>query len=408
MQIIFAFMVSYIWWESQCNYLGGMRNIGQALIFPVRVNGTRFRSAEFPKRFQQDIFHNGSENFEGIIMQMSYGVPAKEGRRLFRMVLRSSMACVFSTLLYMTAQISAQTVNDQTQIDGNFWQTFHHGAIVANGVRLHYVEGGSGAPLLLIPGWPESWYAWRRVMPAFAASGRHVIALDPPGIGDSDHPETGYDLKTVAADIHALVTSLHLYNYVPVDVGGHDVGTWISYAYAASYPQDIRRLVLFDAAIPGVTSLPPGIPSDANNIKTWHFSFNRLDDLPEILVSGHERAYLSWLFAHKMTKPWALTPADLDEYVRIYEKPGAVRASFSYYRAAFSAEGLAQAHEWSQHKLQMPILAVGSENGIGNILPQTMQSVALNVKGDIARGCGHFVEEECPQTVIQEVSDFLR
>jgi pimeloyl-ACP methyl ester carboxylesterase len=193
----------------------------------------------------------------------------------------------------------------------------------------------------------------------------------------------------------------------PIDVAGHDVGTWMSYAYASSYPQDIRRLVLFDAALPGVTQLPAGVPTDTNNVKSWHFSFNRLEDLPEILVSGHERAYLAWLFAHKMTKQWALTPADLDEYVRVFEKPGAVRASFAYYRAAFSSEGLAQAHEWAQHKLPMPVLTVGSEDGIGGILNLTLQSVAVNAKGDIAKGCGHFVAEECPETVVKEISDFL-
>ncbi len=333
--------------------------------------------------------------------------PAESEKQLLKRSFLSGITGLLLCFGVMTAQAPAQNLTDPTQNGGQFWETFHHGTIMVNGVRLHYVEGGSGAPLLLVPGWPESWYAWRRVMPALAASGRHVIALDPPGMGDSDHPETGYDLKTVAADIHALVTSLNLTKDGPLDVAGHDVGTWISYAYASSYPQDIRRLVLFDAALPGVTQLPAGVPSDTNNVKSWHFSFNRLDDLPEILVSGHERAYLAWLFAHKMTKQWALTPADLDEYVRIFEKPGAVRASFAYYRAAFSSEGLAQAHEWAQHKLPMPVLTVGSEDGIGGILNLTLQSVAIDAKGDIAKGCGHFVAEECPETVVKEISDFL-
>ncbi len=334
--------------------------------------------------------------------------PIKTRRQPLKKFLLSGITGVIFCLGAIPAQAQTKDLTDPTQNGSAFWQTFHHGSVVVNGVRLHYVEGGSGAPLLLIPGWPESWYAWRRVMPALAASGRHVIALDPPGVGDSDHPQTGYDLKTVAADIHALTTSLNLAKDGPIDVVGHDVGTWISYAYASSYPQDIRRLVLFDAALPGVTQLPAGVPSDANNVKSWHFSFNRLDDLPEILVDGHERAYLAWIFSHKMTKQWALTPADLDEYVRIFEKPGAVRASFAYYRAAFSAEGLAQAHDWAQHKLPMPVLTVGSEDGVGGLLQQTLQGVAINVKGDIAKGCGHFVAEECPEIVVKELSGFLR
>jgi pimeloyl-ACP methyl ester carboxylesterase len=341
------------------------------------------------------------------IMSTSSPSLAKSEKQLLKRSFLSGITGLLLCFGVMTAKAPAQNLTDLTQNGGQFWETFHHGTIMANGVRLHYVEGGNGAPLLLVPGWPESWYAWRRVMPALAASGRHVIALDPPGMGDSDHPETGYDLKTVAADIHALVTSMNLTKDGPIDVAGHDVGTWMSYAYASSYPQDIRRLVLFDAALPGVTQLPAGVPTDTNNVKSWHFSFNRLEDLPEILVSGHERAYLAWLFAHKMTKQWALTPADLDEYVRVFEKPGAVRASFAYYRAAFSSEGLAQAHEWAQHKLPMPVLTVGSEDGIGGILNLTLQSVAVNAKGDIAKGCGHFVAEECPETVVKEISDFL-
>ena len=169
---------------------------------------------------------------------------------------------------------------------------------------------------------------------------------------------------------------------------------------------DIRRLALFDAALPGVTPpAPAGIPDYATTVKSWHFTFNRLDDLPEILVQGHEREYLTWIFMNKLTKTWAITPADLDEYVRIFKEPGAVRASFSYYRAAFSPEGLAQSHAWAQHKLEMPVLAVGSENGVGDILFQTLRPVAVDVTGAIAKGCGHFVHEECPDIVIEDISN---
>ncbi len=292
--------------------------------------------------------------------------------------------------------------------DAAFWQTFHHGSVTVKGVRLHYVEGGAGTPVLLVPGWPESWYAWRHVMPALAASGKRVIAIDPPGTGDSDHPETGYDLKTIAEDLHAAAEALRLTQDGSVDVVGHDVGSWMSYAYAASYPGDVRRLVLLDAAIPGLSQLPPGVPDEATNLKLWHFYFNRLDDLPDILVQGHERAYLSWIFDHKMTKTWTMAPADLDEYVRAFTKPGAVRASFAYYRAAFGDEGIAQVRQWGQHKLPMPVMTIGAENGVGNLLYKTIGAVATDVRGDVAAGCGHFLAEECPEAVTADLSAFLR
>ncbi len=290
----------------------------------------------------------------------------------------------------------------------DFWKIFHHGAVKVNGVRLHYVEGGRGPSLLLIPGWPESWYAWRRVMPALVASGRHVIAVDPPGMGDSDHPETGYELKSVAEDIHEFTVTLNLTKAGPIDVAGHDIGSWISYAYASSYPKDIRRLVLFDAALPGLTiTASDGIPDYETNLKSWHFSFNRLNDLPEILVQGHEREYLTWIFMNKTSKNWAITSDDLDEYVRVFTKPGAVRASFAYYRAAFSPEGLAQSKKWARKKLEMPILAVGSSNGVGDLLYKTLRPLATNVSGDIAEGCGHFVHEECPNVVAEYLIKFF-
>jgi pimeloyl-ACP methyl ester carboxylesterase len=209
----------------------------------------------------------------------------------------------------------------------SFWRYFRHGTAVLNGVRLHYVEGGNGAPILLIPGWPQSWYAWRLVMPLLAAAGRRVIAVDPRGIGDSDRPSSKYDMTTVAAELHGFAEALGLVAALGLDVVGHDIGTWIGYSYASDWPGDVKRLALFDASLPGITPPPAGIPSAEVNVKTWHFAFNRLDDLPEILIQGREREFLTWLFRAKTVKPWAIGPADLDEYVRVFSAPGATRAA---------------------------------------------------------------------------------
>ena len=161
-----------------------------------------------------------------------------------------------------------------------FWRQFRHGTTAVNGVRLHFVEGGSiengsGPPVLLLPGWPQSWYAWRLVMPMLAMAGRRVIALDPGGMGDSSRPANGYDMQTVAADVHGLIQMLGLLDDGAIDVVGHDLGTWIGYAHASHWPGDVRRLAVMDAALPGITPPPPGIPSAEANLKTWHFAFNR-------------------------------------------------------------------------------------------------------------------------------------
>jgi len=290
-----------------------------------------------------------------------------------------------------------------------FRKTFHDGVAVVDGTRIHYVEGGHGSPLLLVPGWPESWYAWRLVMPALAASGHHVVAIDPRGMGDSDHPETGYDARTAASDLHGLVTALGLATSGPIDVAAHDVGSWLAYAYAADYPADVRKLAVFEAALAGITPpAPAGTPDDAVNLKTWHFAFNRLPDLPEMLVQGHERAYLAWLFNQKARKPWVFTPEVIDEYTRVFTRPGGARAAFSYYREAFGEAGIAQNRERARKKLQMPVLAVGGQYGVGDALQNTMKLAAADVSGTVLPGCGHFVLEECPIEVTTQLETFFK
>lgn len=284
---------------------------------------------------------------------------------------------------------------------------FVHHFVIANGIRFHYVVAGHGEPVLLLPGWPESWYAWREMMKSFALSGRQVYALDPRGYGDSEKPAAGYDLSTSANDIHAFIVATGLERPGGVDIVAHDIGTWIAYAHAADYPADVRRLVVSEAAIPGLEVVST-IPDDSTNIKTWHFSFNRLDDLPEILVQGHERAYLTWLFSNKSLRSWQIDPAALDEYVRVFLIPGTARADFSYYRSAFSQTALARMKQRTQQKLPMPILAIGGEGGVGIAMFHTMQRLGENVHGGELQGCGHYLPDECPKEFFRVIDDFWR
>lgn len=289
-----------------------------------------------------------------------------------------------------------------------FWRQFRHENVAVDGVRLHFVEGGSGAPILLLPGWPQSWYAWRYVMPLVAAAGRRVIALDPRGMGDSERPASGYAMQAVAAELHGFAEALDLTAQGPLDVVGHDLGTWIGYAYAAEWPDDVKRLAVFDAALPGITPPPPaGIPSAEANVKTWHFGFNRLDDLPEILLQGREREFLIWLFRAKAVRPWTITPSDLDEYVRVNAAPGATRAALSYYRHTLGLEGLAHSKARAERKLAMPVLAFGAETGVGTTLFDTMRLVAADVRGGVFSGCGHYMPEEAPSALAGQVIRFM-
>jgi pimeloyl-ACP methyl ester carboxylesterase len=289
-----------------------------------------------------------------------------------------------------------------------FWTQFHHDTVVIEGVRLHFVEGGSGSPILLLPGWPMSWYEWRYVMPLLAQAGRRVIALDPRGMGDSDRPPSGYDMRTVAAELHGFVEALRLTANEPIDVVGHDLGTWIGYAYAADWPGDVKRLAVFDAALPGITPPPPaGIPSAEANLKAWHLAFNRLEDLPEILLQGREREFLTWLFRAKSARPWTTTPMDLDEYVRVNAAPGATRAALSYQRHYLGPDGIAQSRARAERKLAIPVLALGAESGVGAVLLETMRLVAADVRGGVFADCGHYMPEEAPRAVADQIIAFI-
>ncbi len=328
---------------------------------------------------------------------------ASSGGRWLRTTAKSLFSSVALTgllILLHTEQAEAASPSHAA-----FSQEFVHHSVVANGVRLHYVTLGQGEPVLLLPGWPESWYAWRAVMPELAKSGRQVYALDPRGYGDSAKPAAGYDLATSAEDIHAFIAAVGLARPGGIDIVGHDLGTWIAYAHADAHPEDVRRLVVSEATIPEATPMA-GIPDDALNVKTWHFAFNRLEDLPELLVQGHERAYLTWLFENKAIHTWQIDPTALDEYVRVFGIPGTARADFAYYREALSSSGLAAMKGRLSRKLAMPVLALGGEGGVGLGMLHSMQIAAQNATGGTLDGCGHYLPEECPVDFTKAVLAF--
>ncbi len=288
-----------------------------------------------------------------------------------------------------------------------FGDVVHH-MVEVHGLRLHYVTAGSGEPVVLIPGWPESWIAWRKVIPSLVSAGRGVYVFEPRGFGDSDKPETGYDLDTAADELHGFLAATGLDRNGGVDIAAHDVGVWVALAHAELHPADVKRLVVIEAAIPGISPPPPaGIPSDAVNLKSWQFSFNRLPDLPETLVQGRERAYLSWIFATKAKRTGAIEPAVLDEYVRVLSEPGALRASFEWYREAFSANALARTGLRATRRLTMPVLALGGDGGVGDALHATVAPLGDRVEGGaIGKGCGHFLPEECPDDLVASMLAF--
>ena len=278
--------------------------------------------------------------------------------------------------------------------------TFSHHMTSVNGIQLHYVTGGQGDPIVLLHGWPETWYEWRHIMPALAKN-YTVIAPDLRGLGDSSKPLTGYDGKTVAEDIHQLVIQL---GFKTIFLVGHDIGTQVAYSYAAAHPTEVKSLVVMDLTIPGFE--PPGM------MPIWWRSFHQTPDIPEALVQGKEMMYLSWFYRNLAYNPSAITQKDINEFVSHYSAPGGMHAGFEYYRA-FPQDAI-QNMNYSKTKLTMPVLALGAgyiPTFGGNITMPTivygMQKLAQNATGITVPNSGHWIPEEQPDFVIKMLDNFF-
>ncbi|WP_375383533.1 alpha/beta fold hydrolase [uncultured Sphingomonas sp.] len=282
--------------------------------------------------------------------------------------------------------------------------SFRHGFETIDGLRLHHVTAGpeDAEPLVLLAGYPESWFAWRKVMPILAGRFR-LIAVDLPGQGDSDKPLDGYDTGTVARRVHALLGRLGLARY---GLAAHDVGAWVGLPYALMFPGEVSRLAILDAGIPGIT-LPDMLPTAPDRAwRTWHFAFHALADLPEALIAGRERVYLDWFLRRKAADPSSFSEADLDEYVRIFTRPGALRAGLAFYRSV----GLSAEQNRAlvrDARLAMPVLAVSADQGSIPDMAGPLRPFADDLRGETIAPSGHFIPEEQPEALAALLADFF-
>lgn len=275
---------------------------------------------------------------------------------------------------------------------------FEHATATVGSVRLHYVSAGAGEPLVLLHGWPQTWYEWRRIIPALAAKYR-VIAPDMRGLGDSSpRPVDGYDKKTVAADIRRLMQAL---GYERIFLVGHDWGGPVAYRYAVDFPGEVRKLAVLDVVVPVET---PAYPAQMV-ARLWHLFFHNVPDLPELLVGPNLRAYLSWFYRNGAYNPVAISEEDVDEYVRAYSQPGALRAGFNYYRAV--RKDMQDNAQSTAIKLKIPVLALGGERGFGALTIASMQGLAEDVRGGVIERCGHWIPEEQPEVLTNELLKFF-
>ena len=265
-----------------------------------------------------------------------------------------------------------------------------------DGTKLHYLTAGSGPPLLLLHGYAETSSMWKALLPAVAERFM-VVAPDLPGIGDSDIPADGLDMQSAAIRMHQLARSLGIEK---ARVVGHDIGLMVAYAYAAQFPDDVEKLVVMDAFLPGVGEWE----SIYNNPGFWHFRFH--GPTPEALVRGRERMYFEYLWNELAANKWRSIPeAAREAYADSYSQPGRMRAGWDYF-VSFpqTAKDFARLAET---KLNMPVLAIGGDKSLGEFLGRQMKLVASNVTAIVVEGSGHWLLEEQPDQTTRALAAFL-
>lgn len=265
------------------------------------------------------------------------------------------------------------------------------------GLRLHYVEGGpaGGAPLVLLHGWPETWFAWRKVAPALADAGCHVIVPDLRGFGDSARPEGGYDRLTMAGDIHRLVRDV--LRWQRVFLAGHDWGGSTATAYATAWPDEVRRLAVIEA-------LPQG-PWTDRAAEPWFYGFHRIPGFAEAVTQGREREYLSWFYGAFARDPGVISAVEIDEYLRTYAQPGGMRPGFELVRAL--PTDIENNRRAMQHPYPGPALAVGAARSMGAKVAENLRHLAADVRPVVVPESNHFVLEDQPDEMARLLLSFF-
>lgn len=265
------------------------------------------------------------------------------------------------------------------------------------GKSIAYMTEGSGSPIVLLHGWPQTSHVWRKVIPLLATQHR-VVAIDLPGLGESqtfDVFDTGAVADIISDATEALgISSFHLV--------GHDIGAWVATSLALRHEGRLKSLTVVDAGIPGL--IPDEIFKPSNGARIWQFYFHGVSDIPELLTEGREREYLSWYFRNKAIVKDAITETDVDLYTNQYRRKHAMSNGFGYYRAFTQS---AEQNQSFQQKLAIPVLAVGGESAIGASIGAAMNKIASTVTSKVIVNCGHYVPEERPSEFSETLLEFI-
>ncbi|GAB1822190.1 alpha/beta fold hydrolase [Herbidospora sp. RD11066] len=291
----------------------------------------------------------------------------------------------------------------------------HHNMFDHADVRIHYAtagtapsHGGDDRAIVLLHGWPETWWEWRHVMEPLGSDGLFVVAPDYRGAGASSKPASGYDKQTMAGDIRALLD--HLGVEKPITLVGHDLGMLVAYAFATLYPDDVERLVLMEAPIPGTEAYEGSLATTRySENKLWHFHFHgAAGNEAETLIAGSAYPYLRNFYVKLSANPDAISLSDVERYVADYTAPGAMRAGLELFRA-FEKDADDNRRMLSEKgKLKMPVLGIGGTASF--FLPvadKMLSEVAENVTVRPIDDSGHWIAEEQPEMLLHCLREFI-
>lgn len=268
-----------------------------------------------------------------------------------------------------------------------------------NGTKLHYVSGGQGEPLILIPGYPETWWAYHKVMPILATK-YQVVVVEMRGMGNSEKPADGYEKKNMAKDIFELVKIL---GFEKVYIGGHDIGAHVAYSFAANYPESASRLVILDTPHPdaGMYHLPMLPIPGADYLYPWWLAFNQVKELPEELLEGRMEIIIEWLFKNLLKDQKSVDDFDKAIYISAYNSKDAIRASNAWYQAF--AQDIEDSKTYS--KLTMPVIGIGGSGY--EMLQMSLPDTATDLQLKRVEESGHFILAEKPNETAEFIIDFL-
>jgi pimeloyl-ACP methyl ester carboxylesterase len=298
-------------------------------------------------------------------------------------------------ILIIDLLISYYSLSQNLFSKATFFKDFKNKYSNVNGVNLHYVTGGKGETLLFIHGNGATWYSWRKIMPKLVAQ-YSLVVPDLRGFGESSKPDSGYDKKTLATDIYFLLQKL---NVNKVSIVAHDFGVPIAYALASMHPELINKMILIE----GLPALPLKDGECENPF--WLNTFNQIPVLPDKLIKGKEKIYLSYLYNLFSFNKQAFSEEDINEYTKQYSKSGSMNASFALYRTR--QKDINDNKTFISLPLNMPILAIGGDHSFGSYVYQTFKQLGINVSEKVLESSGHYAPEENPAALLKEIKSFL-